>query len=219
MVFGKIDYLNLLPFYVFLKKTLKTSSQRTALSMKKGTPASINVMFEKKRIDAAVISSIKSFKYRSTDMGIVAQNDVLSVLVIPGTYQKDEESNTSNALAQVLDIEGKIVIGDKALKECLKGTEAIDLAHEWKKRFDLPFVFARLCFHKDKKLYEKLSHDFLKKRVRIPHYLLKKRSQKTGIKMEEINHYLTKISYKISKKEELSLKKFYNECKKKRLLQ
>jgi len=212
MVFGKIDYLNLLPFYVFLKKNLKTSCERTALSLKKGAPSAVNRMFEKRRIDAAVISSIKSYGYSSADMGIVAQNDVLSVLVIPGAKKKDSDSETSNALAEVLGIKGKVLIGDKALKEYLLGTDAIDLAAEWRKRFDLPFVFARLCFHSHGKRAKSISRKFLKSRIKIPYYIIRKKSEKTGIKAEDIKRYLEKISYRIGKKEKLSLKRFKKEC-------
>lgn len=218
MVFGKIDYLNLLPFYVFLKKNLKSSSEKTALALKKGVPAQINEMFDKKRIDCAVISSIKSFGYKSTNLGIVAQDEVLSVLVILGDDKKDSESKTSNALASVLDVKGQVIIGDKALKAYLNGADAVDLAKEWKKRHKLPFVFARLCFHLHGERIKKLSENFLKTKTKIPYYIIKKYSQKTGIEIKNIEKYLQKISYKIGKKEELSLKIFKNECRKKGLL-
>lgn len=218
MVFGKIDYLNLLPFYVFLKKNLKSSSEKTALALKKGTPAQINEMFEKNKIDCAVISSIKSFGYKCTNLGIVAQDEVLSVLVVLGDDKKDSESKTSNALASTLDIKGQVIIGDKALKAYLGGVNAVDLAKEWKKRHKLPFVFARLCFHSHGDRLKNLSKKFLKTDTKIPYYIMKKYSQKTGIEIKNIEKYLQKISYKIGKKEELSLKRFKKECLLKGLL-
>ena len=72
MVFGKIDYLNLLPFYVFLKRYLKGSSAKLSLNKKSAYPSLVNQWFAAKRIDFAVISSIESFKcpsYKKLDFG------------------------------------------------------------------------------------------------------------------------------------------------------
>lgn len=54
-------------------------------------------------------------------MGICANKRVLSVLVEKNTSNaKDPSSATSNALAKVLKQDGKVIIGDKALKLYLK---------------------------------------------------------------------------------------------------
>jgi chorismate dehydratase len=218
MIFGKIDFINLLPFHVFLKKNLRRSSQRTALALRKGVPSQINRMLESGRIDAAVISSVKSFGRSCTDMGIVAQNEVWSVFVIPGVSQNDAQSDTSNALAKVLEIEGEVMIGDKALGRFLEGIEAVDLGREWRKRYQLPFVFARLCYCRDAKRYQELSRRFLKTRVPIPYYLLRQKSESTGIAPDDIKAYLTKISYHIGTREKRSLRRFRNECRRKGVL-
>lgn len=215
MIFGKIDFINLLPFHVFLKKNLRHSAQRLALHKRKGVPSQLNRMLASGRIDAAVISSVKSFGRTCTDMGIVAQNEVISVFVVPGTSRNDTQSDTSNALAKVLDIKGEVMIGDKALKRYLEGIEAIDLGLAWKQKHGLPFVFARLCYCKDGRHYRALSRRFLKSKVNIPYYILKQKSEATGVSPEDIRAYLTKITYAIGRKEKLSLKRFANECKRK----
>ena len=208
MIFGKIDYINLLPFYVFLKRELKSSSSRAALEYKKGVPSQINREFKKRKVDVAVISSIFSNRKNCTNLGIVAKEKVLSVIVCKGENRKDIESNTSNILAQILNIKGEVLIGDKALKRYKKDKSCKDLAKLWFEKYRLPFVFARLCFHKDRKIYEKLSKKFLKQRVKIPMYILKRYAKRTDISTKDILDYLKLISYKIDKKEELSLKKF-----------
>ena len=219
MVFGKIRYLNLLPFHVFLKRRLRLSQQKAALAYRKGVPAEINRQLDKRRIDAAVISSIKSFGYDCADMGIVAQNEVQSVYVIKGTHSKtDHESNTSNVLAAILGLEGEVLIGDKALKRYVDGVEMIDMGLEWKKRYGLPFVFARLCFCRHGRYYKKLSRAFLHRRVRIPQYILRRRAKETGIPPRAILDYLTKISYDVGYREKRTLKIFRNEAKKRGLI-
>ena len=153
MVFGKIEYLNLLPFHVFMKRFTKSSQQSMSMHYQRGVPSKINEKFLSRRVDAAFISSISAKKYQHVDLGIIAKKEVLSVLVIPHVEDKsDSESATSNVLANVLNIQGEVLIGDKALKYYLQGKPHVDLAAEWNKRYNLPFVFALLCFHKDKKI-------------------------------------------------------------------
>ena len=193
---GHIDYLNLLPFYQFLKKK--------NIKIKKGVPSEINYLFEKRKIDAAFISSIKSKNKKCFDVGIIAQKEVRSVLVCNGKG-KDKDSATSNVLAKVLNIKGKIIIGDKAFKE----RNCIDLANEWYKKYNLPFVFARFCVNKDYKKYEKLINEFLNSHQKIPYLTLKKYAQKIGISPKEAKEYLEKIIYyKIEWREKKALKIF-----------
>lgn len=210
MLFAKIDFINLLPFYVFLKKNIHSTQIKQIIEYKKSYPAKINKRFKKKQIDAAFISSVASKNCNCLDIGIVAQNEVLSVLALKGAYEEDYQSYTSNTLAKVLNIQGKILIGDKALYHFhhTKNKEFTDLAFEWKKRHKLPFVFARLCFNKEKKYLQKLSKQFLKTEVKIPYYILQQQSKKSGISTKQIQEYLTKISYKIGYKEKRSLKLF-----------
>jgi chorismate dehydratase len=210
MVFGKIEYLNLLPFHVFMKRYTKSSQQSMSMNYYRGVPANINNKFLSKKVDAAFISSIRAKNFSSVDLGIVAKKEVLSVLVIPNDTNKDDsESETSNVLSKILDVKGEVVIGDKALRYYLQNKPHIDLAKEWYNRYNLPFVFALLCYHKDKKIYKNIQKEFLKKEYKIPQYMLKKASKKTNIPEKEILRYLTYISYTIDTKAKKSLKAFY----------
>ncbi len=209
MIFGKIEYLNLLPFHVFMKRYLKGSQQHQILQYKRGVPSQINEAFKARRIDAAFISSIASEKCKCTDLGILARKEVHSVLLLPGKSIKDKASATSNVLAQVLGLEGEVIIGDKALKHFLNHRDdAIDLAKVWYERQKLPFVFARLCYHGKSKKYQKLTEKFLSSSHKIPYYILTRSSQKTGIKPDNILDYLNLIEYKIDRHAKLSLKRF-----------
>lgn len=217
MRLGKIDYINLLPFYVFLKRYRASSWFKKYAFSKKDYPSKINEQFKKKRIDSAFISSIaaKNIKKRgakSLDIGIVAKGEIWSVLVKKETKREiDIESETSNKLATILDIEGKVIIGDKALKLYLEdSSNYIDLAKVWHKRERLPFVFARFCCNKDIEFYKKLTNSFRKKRIKIPYYILKTQERKKGIKAKDIKAYLDRVSYNIDTKCKLSLKRFYS---------
>ncbi len=211
MVFGKIQYLNLLPFHVFMKRFTKSNQQKMSMNYYGGVPAVVNKKFIKHKVDAAFISSIKAKKYNNVNLGIIAKKEVQSVIVVPSEKNtKDIESATSNVLADLLGVEGEVLIGDKALKYFLSGKEHVDLAKVWNEKYNLPFVFALLCFHKDKKLYKKIEKNFLKRPVKIPNYILNKASSKTGIPSKDILAYLKYISYEFDKKAELGLKTFYS---------
>lgn len=215
MVFGKIEYLNLLPFHVFMKRFTKSSQQSMSMHYKRGVPSKINEKFLSRRVDAAFISSISAKKYQHVDLGIIAKKEVLSVLVIPHVKNKsDTESATSNVLAKVLNVHGEVLIGDKALKYYLQKKPHVDLAHMWNQKYNLPFVFALLCFHKDKKVYKKIEKQFLKQRVRIPQYILNQASKRTEISANDILHYLKYISYELDTKAKQGLLKFYKQAKK-----
>lgn len=211
MVFGKIEYLNLLPFHVFMKRFAKSSQQSMSMNYYKSVPAKINEKFISKRVDAAFISSVRAKKFRHVGLGIIAKKEVLSVLVIPhAKYEKDIESASSNLLAKILNIDGKVLIGDKALKHYLAKKEHIDLAKLWNDRYDLPFVFALLCYHNDKESYKFIQREFLKRKVKIPQYILKQASVRTEVNQKDILNYLEYISYDLDAKAKLGLKKFYN---------
>lgn len=211
MVFGKIEYLNLLPFHVFMKKFTKNSAEKMSMHYKRGVPSNINKKFMNRRVDAAFISSISARKFQNVNLGIIAKEEVLSVLVIPNTESSlDSESATSNVLSKVLNIDGEVLIGDKALKYVLEGNDYIDLAKVWNDKYNLPFVFALLCFHKDKKRYTQIEHHFLKQKTKIPQYILNLASKRTGISNKNILQYLKYISYNLDTKAKLGLKKFYN---------
>ena len=210
MVFGKIEYLNLLPFHIFMKRYTKSSQQSMSMHYKRDVPAKINKEFLSHRVDAAFISSIKAKKYKHVDLGIIARKEVLSVLVVPNVEnESDAESATSNILAELLGIKGKVLIGDKALKYYVQGKDHIDLAKEWNKRYNLPFVFALLCYHKDKKIYKNIEKNFSKQKFKIPQYLLNEASVRTQIPKKNIVIYLSYISYNLDYKAKKGLKLFY----------
>lgn len=215
MVFGKIEYLNLLPFHVFMKRYTKSSQEQISMHYKRGVPAKINKKFLNKDVDAAFISSIAAKKHSHLSLGIIAKKEVKSVLVIPSKQNKnDAESASSNILASILNVNGEVLIGDKALKYSLTNQKAIDLVSLWDQKYKLPFVFALLCYHKDQNKYKKIEKEFLKSKIRIPQYILSQSSKRTGIKKQDILEYLQLISYKLDPKAKRGLKKFYQLAKK-----
>jgi len=210
MIFAKIDFINLLPFHVYIKKNIKSSQTKAIIEYKKSYPSFINKKFKKRKVDSAFISSIASRHEKKLDLGIVAKKNVLSVLLIPGMDEKDYQSETSNALAKVLNLNGKVLIGDKALKfyHENQNTHFIDLAQEWNKKYNLPFVFAVLCYSANRKQLESITKRFNKRQIKIPTYILNQYSQRSGISNKNILEYLKKIDYKIGIKEKRSLKLF-----------
>ncbi len=215
MIFGKILYLNLLPFHVFMKAFVKSSASKVSMEYKRGVPSKINRDFHARRVDAAFISSISAIKSNHVGLGIIAKKDVKSVIVIPSkTSKKDLESESSNVLANILNVEGEVLIGDKALRYALHNENYIDLAQLWRKKYKLPFVFALLCYHKDKKIYKKIEREFLKRSVKIPQYILQKASDKTQVSKKDILEYLKLISYSLDSKSKRGLARFYKEAKK-----
>jgi chorismate dehydratase len=219
MIFAKIDFINLLPFHIFIKKNIKSTQQKSIIEYKKSYPSFINNKFKKRKVDSAFISSIASRNEKYLDFGIVAQDEVLSVLLIPGIQESDFQSQTSNALAKVLDLEGKVIIGDKALKFYHENPDVIkiDLAKEWKNKYNLPFVFAVLCFNSNKKALEKVTKNFNKQHIKIPQYILEQYSKRSGVSKNNILLYLKKIDYNLGLKEKRSLKQFLNLTKEKGL--
>ena len=211
MIFAKIDFINLLPFYTYIKKNISSSQIKQIINYKKSYPSAINKKFKKRQIDAAFISSIASKRCKCLDIGIVAPKEVLSVLVLKGENKNDFQSDTSNALAKALNINGEIIIGDKALYHYhnSQNQDFTDLAKVWNDRYNLPFVFARLAFNKHEKYLKSLSKSFLKTKINIPQYILKKYAKKTNLSTKQIKYYLNKISYDISYKEKKSLKLFF----------
>ena len=216
MLFGKIEYLNLLPFHLFMKRYSRSSRYYMSFNYRKGVPSKINADYAARRVDAAFISSIKARREKFVDLGIIAKKEVLSVLLLPSdTYRADSESATSNVLAKVLGLHGEVLIGDKALRHYLKGDEkAVDLAKAWHERYHLPFVFAVLCFHRHDKEIEKLAKAFRRERRRIPYYILLQASKRSGVSPADIQHYLTFISYDLDNRAKAGLRKFWHLSKK-----
>lgn len=213
MKLGKIDYLNLLPFDVFLKKSSLSSQTKAMIAYKKSYPAKLNRDFLFLRIDMGFLSSIMAYgkPKLGLDVGIVARGEVWSVLALPKASKGDYQSASSNALIQVLGIEGEVLIGDRALVYKLQGGDCVDLGEQWWQKKKLPFVFGLFCanFHRQKA--KKLAQDFVARPIKIPYYLLKNASSRTKIDAKDILQYLQRISYSIGHKEKIGLKQFYRE--------
>lgn len=219
MLFGKIDYLNLLPFHVFLKKSTLQTPFKKFIEYNKGVPSELCKKLYAKRVDAAIISSIESRrkKYKKLDLGIVAKKRVISVLVQKNSPKSlDPASMTSNMLSKILNMNGKVIIGDNALKAYLKyGREQFyDLGEIWNKKENLPFVFARFCYTKNGEIYKRIANKFLRQKIKIPRYILNQYAKTREISPNDIIKYLTFISYKIDLKEKKALKIFIAKAKK-----
>jgi chorismate dehydratase len=208
MLFGSISYLNLLPFQVFLKRYLSGNASKMTFRYKRAVPSQINKALKRKEVNAAFISSVESRKCKCTDLGIIAYQKVYSVLLLEGEDEIDPASATSNQLARVLRLQGKVLIGDTALKHYLDGNQGIDLAEAWYEETKLPFVFARLCYNKHEKSIQKLARTFAKTKVKIPQYILKKEAQKRGITQKQLTWYLSHIHYQMDHSVKRSLKFF-----------
>jgi chorismate dehydratase len=219
MIFAKIDFINLLPFHIFIKKNIKSSQLKASIEYKKSYPSLITNKFKKRKVDSAFISSVASRNEKFLDFGIIARDEVLSVLLVPGEEQNDYQSKTSNALAKVLDLKGKVIIGDKALNFFHENKDAkkIDLAKQWKNKYNLPFVFAVLCFNANERALTKLTKNFNKKYIKIPQYILEQYSKRSGVSKKHILEYLKKIDYDIGIKEKRALKLFLKLTKEKGL--
>jgi chorismate dehydratase len=218
VLFGKINYTNLAPFHIFIKKNVSSNQFKQALNYHKSYPSDINHRFKTKRISGAFISSVESFRgdFKRYDIGIVAYKEVKSVIVKRGLYRKDIESASSNILAKVLDIDGEIIIGDKALKAYLKDPSRYeDLSTLWYQKYKLPFVFARFCINSHYSFYEKMQH-FIKEKYDIeptnspefPTAAMDGYANKSGINHKDLVEYWRLIRFQIGYKEKRSLKKF-----------
>ena len=218
MRFGKIDYLNLLPFEVFIRRYPMPPQFRLFYKKRKSYPAKLNKEFLFSRIDGGFISSIMASKkgnFLALKAGIIARKKVMSVVCFTNERGEDYQSATSNALLKVLDLKGRVLIGDKALKEVLhrEKKDYIDLAEFWVKKEHLPFVFGRLCVRKNKEFYEKMVRSFVKKPIKIPYFIIEKYAKSSEIDKQDILEYLQYISYKIDKKASLGVERFYRKLR------
>jgi chorismate dehydratase len=208
MLFGSISYLNLLPFQVFLKRYISDTASKMSFRYKRAVPSQINKALKRREINAAFISSIESKKCKCTDLGIIADQKVYSVLLLKGKNESDPASATSNRLSKILNLQGKVLIGDAALKYYLDGGEGIDLAEAWYQKTGLPFVFARLCYNKHGNAIKKIAKQFARTKVKIPQYILKREAKKRDITVKQLTWYLEQIYYRMGHKEKRSLKLF-----------
>lgn len=212
---GKIDYLNLLPFDVYLKKSSLSSQQKKMIAYKKSYPAKLNKDFLFSRIDAGFVSSIMALgrKNIAESVGIIAKGEVWSVIVLPLSSQDDYQSATSNALAKVLGVSGEVRIGDRALLYKLEGGEYQDLGLLWWEKYRLPFVFGLFCAKKQSPQVSATIRGFAKARSKIPHYILEQRAKQSQIPSKDIKTYLQKIYYALGSKEKRGLECFHRELR------
>lgn len=212
---GKIDYLNLLPFDVCLKKSPLSTQQKKMIAYKKSYPAKLNKDFLFSRIDAGFVSSIMALgdKKIASNVGIIAKGEVWSVIVIPQRSKDDYQSATSNALAKVLKVNGEVRIGDRALHYKLEGGEYQDLGLLWWERHQLPFVFGLFCSKKKSTQVQEMLRGFAKSKIKIPHYILEQRAKSSNIPAKEIEQYLQKIYYTLTSKEKRALALFHRELR------
>lgn len=229
MRFGKIDYLNLLPFEVFIRAYPTPSQFMLGYKKRKSYPAKLNSEFLFGVIDAGFVSSIMASRigsckasqkkgFLASNIGIIAKRKVLSVICLKEEEGSDYQSATSNALLKVLGLKGRVLIGDRALAEVLKQQKEgrkdyIDMGEYWFSKQGLPFVFGRLCVRRDMAFFAKMIEAFRKKHIKIPQYLLEESSRKTGIEKKEIVEYLKLISYKIDKKANFGMQRFYRKLR------
>ncbi len=225
MIFSKIDFINLLPFHIYIKKTIKSNQQKAIIEYKKSYPAKITNNFKKRHVHSAFISSIGSRNEKFLNFGIIARDYVDSVFVLPEKKPKEDfQSKASNALCKVLNLDGEVIIGDKALKYYLNNErkeqkeKMIDLAKAWQEKYNLPFVFATLCYNKHEIRLKNLTKKFDKKKIKIPQYILEIYSKRSGIAKSDILNYLKRIDYDIGYKEKRALKLFLKLTKEKGIL-
>ncbi|MCI2235325.1 MULTISPECIES: MqnA/MqnD/SBP family protein [Helicobacter] len=221
MRFGKIDYLNLLPFEVFIRAYPTPSQFMLCYKKRKSYPARLNKEFLFGYIDAGFVSSITALgksNFFASKIGIVARKKVLSVICLKEEEGSDYQSATSNALLKVLGLKGRVLIGDRALIEVLKQQKEaredyIDMGEYWVSRQGLPFVFGRLCVRKDLTFFKKIIQAFKQKSIKIPYYILEEASLKTGVSKKQILEYLKVLSYEIDKKANFGMQRFYRELR------
>jgi len=191
-----------------LKRYIKNSAAKMSFRYKRAVPSQINKALKRREVNAAFISSVSSKKCKCTDLGIIAHKKVYSVLLLEGENESDPASATSNQLAHILELKGKVLIGDDALKYYLDGGKGIDLAEAWYEKTALPFIFARLCYNRHDQAIEKLAKTFAKSKVKIPQYILKREAKKRGITPKELTWYLEHIYYEMDWKAKRSLRLF-----------
>jgi chorismate dehydratase len=184
-----------------------------AFRYKRDVPSRINRALRAGHINAAFVSSAVSRRFRCCDAGIVARGPVYSVLLLPGESAIDPASASSNKLAEILDLQGRVLIGDAALRHYLQGGEGIDMAKAWEEKTGLPFVFARLCFNRHDAYIKRIAKRFLHQRIRIPHYILKREAKKRDLSPQEVSWYLKHIHYHIDHKAKRGLNRFFKESR------
>src|SRR5574344_1596704 len=221
MIFSKIDFINLLPFHIYIKKNIKSNQLKSSIEYKKSYPSKITNSFKKRKTHSAFISSIGSRNEKFLEFGIIARDYVDSVLILPNRKNKDDsQSKTSNALAKVVELDGEVIIGDKALKfyHNNKDEESRDYAKQWQNRNNNHNVCEIISYKKNESRIKTLTKNFDKRKIKIPQYILEQYSKRSGISKKNILDYLKKIDYDIGYKEKRALKLFLKLTKQKGII-
>ena len=56
MIFAKIDFINLLPFHIFIKKNIQSTQLKSIIDYKKYYKSYINNKFKIRKVNSAIIS-------------------------------------------------------------------------------------------------------------------------------------------------------------------
>lgn len=219
---GCVPYLNARPLIYGIEKQVIY-----------GSPVDLSLMLKKGELDVALCpvgaSLIEKWSFFIDGMGIVADGDVYSVILVPKkplelirSVTVDPESRSSVLLLRVIlecfygkkirfvsydePADGFLLIGDKAINYRKSHPEhpVIDLGGAWKKLTGLPFVFALWTFGP----VGKWSREEIKE-------LLTKTKEKGLSAREKIAldshqlHYLTHyIRYEVGEKEKMGIEEF-----------
>jgi chorismate dehydratase len=159
-ILGSVPYLNARPLLAGLARNFE---------IREAPPAPLAERFRAGEFEAALLPVIDAFRHPDARIvpgcAIGAAGDVLSVRLFLDrpwddvrTLARDPASHTSNTLLEILlrlhwkrDLppppegalpDGRLVIGDAAMRELGTAREEIDLAGAWTAWTGLPFVFA-----------------------------------------------------------------------------
>ena len=191
-------------------------------------------------VPVAVLDEMNEFHVIS-DYCIGADGEVGSVLLLSDvplneikTVLLDYNSRTSTVLLQILAekfwkikptwidtdvdyekaIEGDtagLVIGDRTFELKKKFKYAYDLAAEWKRFTNLPFVFA--CWTSNKELdrgFVKRFNEGLRNGLMSSESLIEEYKKTTGSDIDVRDYFEKKISYSLDKRKKFSLELFMN---------
>ncbi len=159
-ILGSVPYLNARPLLAAIPE---------GFEVREAPPAELAERFGKGEFEAALLPVIDAFRTPGARIvpgpAITARGEVLSVrlfldrpLAEAQTIARDPASHTSNALLEILAglkwnralppplrgerPDGRLLIGDAALRELGTAAHEVDLAAEWLAWTRLPFVFA-----------------------------------------------------------------------------
>ncbi len=168
---GRVDYLNTLPLFFDISYE--------SISEVKGSPAVLAEKLRKGEIDGGIISSIEYIINPDLycvlpDISISSRGKICSVAIfskkplytINSIYITPESLTSRLFTLYLLEYiygvpinetddpelaDAVMLIGDKALKEFYYGNWEFvyDIAEEWSKLFELPFIFALFVFRKE----------------------------------------------------------------------